>query len=462
MDRYEKANRVSILGIAANAFLFIIKIVIGLLSRSQGMIADGLNSASDIVNSVMTFAGNKIAEKPKDDDHPYGHGKAEYIFSLFISIIMLGVAVIIFRNSILSIVNAEKLIFSWWIVLVCVVTIVIKFTLYQYSRRVGRMDDNILVTANSIDHRNDVFLTLSTLIGVTASLFGIYWLDGAVGIGISVWIFWSGMQILMAAFRVLMDSDVNTVLKDDIAAFVGGCTEVDHVDSITAKPVGVSFLIVLKISVDGNMTVQRSHDLTAMIKHTLLEDKRIADVVVHVNPLEEGEKKMNLFIGEDYFDFISALGSVEKNITAEEAGKIIITCDSDEAVEAVKTAKEKKKPLLAVMEGYHAVVRAFGGQLEDVDCVCANQEWAVIDATSPVYVHLESVIQVCRGTKKAVAEKSMPAEIDCMSRAESGEIIALRNWESPKQYGSIYALNYDVSNPKTPDGKQIVRNFFAL
>jgi cation diffusion facilitator family transporter len=462
LDRYSQANRVSILGILANAFLFIIKIIIGIISRSQGMIADGLNSASDIVSSVMTFTGNRIARKPRDKDHPYGHGKAEYIFSMFISIIMLAVAAVIFRSSLLSILQKELMTFSVWIVVVCAVTIIVKLSLYLYSRKIGREYNNLLVSANALDHRNDMFLTTATLIGVIGSRFGVYWLDGVVGLGIAVWIFGSAMQIFVSAFRVLMDSDVDTSLKDDISAFVKNCAGVGHIDSIIAKPVGVTFLIVLKISVDGDMTVQKSHELSGLIKHTLLRDNRIADVVVHVNPLEEGEKKMNLFIGEKYFDFITALGSAERGVAPDEAGKIIITCDCGEAVEAVKIAREKKIPLLAIMDGYSAVVKAFGGAEREIDAHSGEQEFSVIDATSPMYVHLESVIKVCRGTNRAICEDNIPADIDCMSRAETGEIIALRNWEEPKKYGNIYALNFDLSSEKTPDGKQIVRNFFAI
>ncbi len=286
MNRFEKANRVGLLGIGANLFLFCIKIGVGLISRSQGMIADALNSASDIVSSLMTFIGNKIAGKPEDSGHPYGHGKAEYIFSMFISITMLTVAAAIFKNSVKSIINKEVLYFSWWIVVVCVVTIVVKALLYVYTSKIGKEDNNLLVLANAQDHRNDVFVTLSTLCGVIASLFGLFWLDGAVGIGISIWIFYSGVQILLASFKVLMDSDEdNIALKQEIRDYVTSVQKVGHIDSITAKPVGVNYLIVLKISVDGNMTVSDSHQLAGELRYNLRKNKRIADVVIHINPL---------------------------------------------------------------------------------------------------------------------------------------------------------------------------------
>lgn len=173
---------------------------------------------------------------------------------------------------------------------------------------------------------------------------------------------------------------------------------------------------------------------------------------------------MILFIGEKYKDFIQSIGNIETDGSADTADKIIVTCDCEKAVEALKTAKSRKIPALAIVDGYKAAVEAFGGSLKDVSSTCPTgvQEWAVIDATSPVYLELESVIRVARANPYAVDEAAMPAELDCMSRAETGEIIALRNWEEPKKYGNIYVLNYDLSDPKTPDGKQIVKNFFNI
>lgn len=172
---------------------------------------------------------------------------------------------------------------------------------------------------------------------------------------------------------------------------------------------------------------------------------------------------MVLFIGEKFKDFIAQFGSFETSISADKADKIIITTDSAEAVSAVKTAKERNIPIFALVDGYKAVADAFDSKLNNVDTIKTGiQEWAVIDATSPAYLELESVIQVALANPYAVDEAALSSELDCMSRNESGDIIALRNWIAPGKYGNIYALNYDVSSPLTPDGEQIVKNFFNL
>jgi cation diffusion facilitator family transporter len=285
MNRFETTRRVALLGIIANVELFIIKLIIGLMSRSQAMIADSFNSAGDVITSVATFIGNNIASRPVDEDHPYGHGKAEYIFSMIISFFLLIVAYKIFRNSLNSIFSKQEFIFSWWLVGIAIVTIISKLLLFFYTRKAGRRENSLLIIANSQDHRNDVFVTSSTLLGITFGSFGLYWFDGAVGVGISLWIAFTGVKIFMSSYYVLMDTSIDNVLKKQLIKSIETINGVDHVDSITSKPIGVRFIVIVKVSVPGNMHVIEGHSIAAKIKKKLKEEsKHVGDVVVHVNP----------------------------------------------------------------------------------------------------------------------------------------------------------------------------------
>ena len=116
----------SIFGIIGNIFLFIIKIIVGIVSNSMAMIADSLNSAGDIFASFMTWLGNRISSVPNDEDHNFGHGKAEYLFSLLISVSMIIVAFKLFYDSLISIINNNRLTFSWNLVIVCFITFIVK------------------------------------------------------------------------------------------------------------------------------------------------------------------------------------------------------------------------------------------------------------------------------------------------------------------------------------------------
>ena len=284
MDRFQSTKKVAILGVTANILLMGLKLSIGFLSRSQSMVADGFNSAGDVFASVMTYIGNKIASQPKDEDHPYGHGKAEYIFSMIISFSLLLVSSEILKSSIHAIFSRKVFLFSWWLVSIAVFTILVKLALYLYTRMAGHREDNLLVLANSEDHRNDIFVTASTLFGIVLGNQGLYWLDGVVGIGISVWIAFTGIKIFFSSYRVLMDTNMDEILENDIIKEIRSINGVDHIDKITAKPIGFKYIIIVKVSVLGDMTVNESHGIAAEIKAKLKSLKNVGDVVVHINP----------------------------------------------------------------------------------------------------------------------------------------------------------------------------------
>lgn len=284
MDRYNETKKVAILGIGANLFLLIIKLLIGFLSKSQAMIADGFNSAGDVFASVMTYLGNRISSVPQDDEHPYGHGKAEYIFSMIISFSLLLITLQIFKGSLKSIIKSQSFIFSWWLVGVALLTIAIKTGLWIYTRRAGEKWDNLLIVANSEDHRNDILMTSATLMGIILGIMDIYWVDGIIGIGISLWIGYTGIRIFISAYNVLMDTNIEKKYIDNIKEEIQAIDGVDHVDSINAKPIGVSFIIIVKVSVSGTMTVEEGHAVAARIKEKIKGNKNVGDVVVHVNP----------------------------------------------------------------------------------------------------------------------------------------------------------------------------------
>ena len=125
-DRFILTKRAGILGVIGNIFLLIIKAIIGFTFKSQAMIADAFNSAGDIFASLMTFIGNRIASEPNDEDHNFGHGKAEYIFSMFIAISMIFIAGKLFYDAVCTLILGSTLQFSWFLILVFIITIITK------------------------------------------------------------------------------------------------------------------------------------------------------------------------------------------------------------------------------------------------------------------------------------------------------------------------------------------------
>lgn len=287
MNRFETTRRVGLLGIVGNIFLLIIKVIVGILAKSQSMIADAANSASDIFASLMTFIGNKIASEPSDEDHNFGHGKAEYIFSLFISISMIVVSLKILYDSALSIIYKNEIIFSWWLIIVCIITIVTKLTLYLYSKNALKKFNNILLESNMKDHRNDCIVTSFTTISIILSLFGVYWVDGVVGIGISVWIFYTGMKIFIESYNVLMDKSINPETKEEIYSIIVKFDGVKEIIGMHTIPTGYKYILVLTIGVDGKMETFKSHSIADKLQKEIEDKFDVIDrVIVHVEPLK--------------------------------------------------------------------------------------------------------------------------------------------------------------------------------
>ena len=287
MNRFETTRRVGLLGIVGNIFLLIIKVIVGILAKSQSMIADAANSASDIFASLMTFIGNKIASEPSDEDHNFGHGKAEYIFSLFISISMIVVSLKILYDSALSIIYKNEIIFSWWLIIVCIITIVTKLNLYLYSKNALKKFNNILLESNMKDHRNDCIVTSFTTISIILSLFGVYWVDGIVGIGISFWIFYTGMKIFIESYNVLMDKSINPETKEKIYAIIVKFDGVKEIIGMHTIPTGYKYILVLTIGVDGKMETFKSHSIADKLQKEIEDKFDVIDrVIVHVEPLK--------------------------------------------------------------------------------------------------------------------------------------------------------------------------------
>lgn len=285
MDRYKSTKKAGLLGMLGNLFLLIIKGTIGFISNSQAMIADSANSAGDIFASLMTWIGNKIASEPKDESHNFGHGKAEYIFSLFISISMIIVSFKLLYDATYSIINGSSMQFSWLLVIVCIITISIKLALYFYTNKLCKKYKNILLEASSKDHRNDCIVTTFTLISTLSTLIEITWLDGIVGIGISIWIAITGIKIFIESYNILMDVSIDENTKDLILHYVNNYKEIKKIEHFSSTPVGYQYVIVLTIYVDGNMTTFKSHELADNLEKEINSLDKVYNTIIHVNPI---------------------------------------------------------------------------------------------------------------------------------------------------------------------------------
>ena len=284
-DRYKDINKANLAGILGNVFLLIIKFIVRFLSKSQAMISDAANSAGDIFSSFMSTIGSKIASVPNDETHNFGHGKAEYIFSLFISLSMIIVSAKLIYDSIFSLFKPSSVEYPFWLILVCIITIITKLTLFIYTKVIGKKTQSILIDSLQKDHRNDTIVTTCTLLSVISNLFGIYWLDGAVGIGISIVIAISGIKIFIESYNILMDKSIDEKTKSEIIEITKKYKDIKKINHLTSTPVGYKYLISISIFVDGNMSTFDSHKIADSLEKDLNSLDNVYLSIIHVNPL---------------------------------------------------------------------------------------------------------------------------------------------------------------------------------
>ena len=292
MKKHDDIKKASIFGIIGNIFLLVIKSIIGFISGSQAMIADAANSGADIFSSLMTFIGNKIASKPRDEDHNLGHGKAEYIYSMSISIAMITFAILLLKDSALAIASKKVYDSSIWLIIVCIITIITKLSLFIYTNKLSKKYNNLLIKANSKHHLNDCFITTMNLKSSVLAMYNIYLFDGIVGIVISSWMLSISLKIFIESYNVLMDKSMSKIEKTKVLDIVKSHPEIKKVNHFNSTPVGYKYQISLTIFVDGNLSTFESHKIANDLEKEII--KTIDEVylaVIHVNPIEVKEDK---------------------------------------------------------------------------------------------------------------------------------------------------------------------------
>lgn len=287
MNKSKKIKTASILGIIGNLFLSIIKGIIGYITNSRAMIADAFNSTTDVFTSLMTFIGNKIASKPRDDDHNLGHGKAEYIYSMIISITMIFMSITISKDSIISLVKKNNYEYSIYLVYICIITIIIKISLYIYTSKLAKTYNNLLIKASSKDHLIDSVITSFNLISCLLAKANIYILDPIVGISISIWIIYSAIIIFKESYNVLMDKSISNDTKQKVIETINKHSEIKKINHFNSTPIGYQYQISFTIFVDGNLSTYESHAIADRLEKEITNNNDdIYLTVIHVNPID--------------------------------------------------------------------------------------------------------------------------------------------------------------------------------
>jgi len=292
-ERFNRADRVIKVGFWINAFLMVMKLLAGYFGKSEAVFADGMESACDFIAILSTLIALNVGRKPFDEEHPYGHGKAESISAILVSLLIVatggGILYLSVRTIMVGVYQEPQVI----AVVAALLTIVIKEALCRYSFRVGDGLGSPAVLAIAKDHRKDALTSVATLIGVSCAFFGFRIMDPLAAGITAFFIFHIGYETFITAAHELMDGQPPEEMISAIVSIVEPVDGVEHVHEIRGRRSGQYIIVDLKLDMDPNMSVKRSHGIAVEVKRLIFERfPEVGDVMIHINPHEEEHEDM--------------------------------------------------------------------------------------------------------------------------------------------------------------------------
>jgi len=284
------------LGLAANILLAALKTTIGILGHSPALLADGINSTSDVAYYVVVRIFVSLAHQPADEEHPYGHQQLESIAALVVGAFVLTTAVTIFWDSI-------NKVYDLWIgsgvssgaalsaLMVALFTVGLKISLTYITRQIGRQTNNPAVFALAYDHRNDIFAASAAAVGIFLGRLGYAWVDPLAGALVALVILRTGVEILRESSANLMDTVPGKELQQQIVRLLSSVSAIQQIEEIQAHRFGPYLVINITIGVDGTLSVTRGDQIATQVEHILYREIDLLQRVhVHYHPVQTIKK----------------------------------------------------------------------------------------------------------------------------------------------------------------------------
>jgi cation diffusion facilitator family transporter len=279
-------------GLFVNALLVIVKLIAGIVGHANALVADAVESSADIFSSLIVWMGLSIAVRPADEDHPYGHGKAEPLAAAVVSLMLLGAAVGISILAVREIMTPHHLPAPFTL-FVAAGVIIVKEILYRRVLRVGRDTGSTAVTADAWHHRADAISSLAAFIGISIALIGGHGWEAAddwAALVAAVLVAVNGVRTLRPAISGLMDEAPDRSVKERVLQAASGVEGVRKVENLKVRRSGLGFFVDLHVQADPTMSLEDAHQIAATVKYAILEVvPSVVGVLVHMEPYRESE-----------------------------------------------------------------------------------------------------------------------------------------------------------------------------
>ena len=292
--------KVTLVGIASNLVLSIIKFIGGVIGNSAAMVADAVHSLSDLLTDVIVLITIKIGQKPKDDNHPYGHGRAESlgtaVVGFFIILAGIGLAYEAWEIVQSEVSQIPKLLAAG----TALISIFIKEWLFHYTRSVGKKSNSSILLANAWHHRSDAISSIAALIGILGSMAGFPVLDPIASAMVSFMIMKVGYELTLGGFRDLMDTALNEKDTQKLQATIDNISGVIKSHDLRTRKIGEEILMDVHIQVDSDLTVTEGHEVAERVRRQVIKNyPHTQDILVHVDGYDDREVESIYNISRD-------------------------------------------------------------------------------------------------------------------------------------------------------------------
>lgn len=282
----------SCVGIGCNVFLFVLKLLVGLAVHSVSVMSDAFNNLSDAASSIISFIGVRMAGQPADAQHPFGHGRIEYVAALIVSFLVIEVGWTLFKSSFDKVLHPDALSFRLLSVLILTASISVKLWMAYFNRKLGRRIDSSVMRATAADSLGDVLTTAATI--VTLAVYGIWNvnIDGLVGVAVSVIIMAAGVQIARDTLRPLLGEPIRPEVYRQITQFVEGHEGIIGSHDLIVHNYGpAKSMASIHAEVPNNVEIEKSHEVIDQIEREAARELGLL-LVIHMDPVAVNDEKL--------------------------------------------------------------------------------------------------------------------------------------------------------------------------
>lgn len=282
----------SVVGIVCNLLLFLIKLVIGMVMNSISVMADAFNNLSDAASGLISFVGVKLANRPADKEHPFGHGRFEYLSALIVAFLILQVGFSCFKSSVEKILHPEELNFNIILLVILCISVTIKIWLGLFNKKLGNRINSTVMKATSADAFGDVFITSATIVSIIITKATGLKVDGYIGFIVSIFVLLSGINIAKETFEPLLGEAVTPEMYHKITKIVESYDGIIGSHDLIVHNYGPSnIMATIHAEVPNTVDIEEAHETIDRIEREILREHNIF-LVIHMDPVEVKDEKV--------------------------------------------------------------------------------------------------------------------------------------------------------------------------